>query len=133
MGADQGLTRLFYDGGCGLCHGLARFVARHDRTGKLRFAPLRGETFTRRMPPENREGLPDSLVVLSPEGSLLTRSGAAIHLLLRMGPGWRACGLALGWVPSVIRDAAYDLLARHRPRRQVCAREDRVEGDRFDP
>ena len=67
---------LFYDGGCGLCHRWVRFVLWADRGGVFRFAPLGGETFRSRVREDEREGLPDSLVLLTPDGSLRTRSAA---------------------------------------------------------
>lgn len=120
MGADQGLTYLFYDGGCGLCRRSVRFVARRDRSGRIRFAPLGGEAFRRLLPEAFRGGLPDSLLVRTPEGGLLARAGALIHLLGRMGPGWRLAALLLAWIPAGLRDGAYDWVARHRGR-ATCA------------
>lgn len=126
------MTHLFYDGNCGLCGGAVRVVARHDRSGQIRFAPLGGETFERLVPAEVRAGLPDSLVVFTPEGDLLTQSGAVIHLLLRMGPAWRLMGTVLAWIPESLRDAAYRMIARLRSRKRTCALDASIKDDRFD-
>src|SRR5208337_2548232 len=73
---------LFYDGHCALCHETVKFVLKHDRSGsRFRFAPLQGPTFQSRVRPEERAGMPDSMVVLTDEGSLLVRSDALIHIL----------------------------------------------------
>ncbi len=133
MGPSQGLTRLFYDGNCGLCRGAVRFVARHERSGEIHFAPLGGETFECLVPPDLRAALPDSLVVLTPKGGLLCRTGAAIHLLHRMGPTWRLVGIMLAWIPVRPRDWVYDLVAHGRPTRQACPRDDVPNDDRFEP
>jgi predicted DCC family thiol-disulfide oxidoreductase YuxK len=127
------VTYLFYDGGCGLCCGSVRFAAARDRSGRIRFAPLNGETFRRLVPAEARTTLPDSLVALTPEGDLLTESGAIIHLLRRMGPAWRLAGAVLAWIPAPIRDGAYRLIARRRPRKQGCAWAVPLQDGRFDP
>ena len=127
------MTRLFYDAGCGLCRGAVRQVARRDRCGGIRFAPLGGATFERLIPPASKAGLPDSLLVLTPQGDLLSRSQALIHLLRRMGPAWRLAGHLLTWVPPSLRDAAYDLVARRRIRRGACGRPDAVQDERFEP
>ncbi|MBI1752981.1 MAG: DUF393 domain-containing protein [Acidobacteria bacterium] len=127
------MTRLFFDGSCGLCGGAARLVARYDREGRIRFAPLGGLTFQHCIPESERAGLPDSLVVQTPEGRLLTRSEAVIHLLNRMGPGWRLLGLVLGWTPRFLRDGSYGLAARLRPTRRACARNGLASDDRFEP
>jgi predicted DCC family thiol-disulfide oxidoreductase YuxK len=133
VGADQGLTRLFYDGGCGLCQGAVRFVARHDRSGTLRMAPLGGVTFERLIPAASEAGLPDSLLVLTPQGELLCRSQAVIHLLSRMGPVWRLGGHLLALIPRSWRDAAYQLVARRRPLGRACARLEQMVDRRFEP
>ncbi|WLT31569.1 thiol-disulfide oxidoreductase DCC family protein [Geothrix sp. PMB-07] len=133
MGADQGLTRLFFDGECGLCDRTVRLVARHDRSRDIRFAPLGGGTFQRCVAESERANLPDSLVVQRPEGELLLRSEAVIHLLSRMGPGWRTLGWVMGWIPRFLRDGLYGLVAWLRPARRVCARNGSGPDDRFEP
>ena len=106
---------MFYDGHCGLCHGAVKFLLARDRDGgRFRFAPLQGETLPRLVPPEARAVLPDSVVVLTAEGALLTRSAGVIALLLELGGGWRVLAAALRVVPRPLRDAAYDLVARVR-------------------
>jgi predicted DCC family thiol-disulfide oxidoreductase YuxK len=137
VGADQGLTRLFYDGGCGLCHAAVRFVARHDAEGRIRFAPLGGATF-HRLVPASGTPLPDSLVVLTPEHRLLVRSDAAIHLLCSLGGIWSLWAALLKAVPRILRDCLYDLVARvrrhlFRPPRDTCPVMPGVLRDRFDP
>ena len=133
MGAHQGVTRLFYDGDCGLCRGAVRFTARHDRSGQIRFAPLGGETFLRLVPAEARVDLPDSLVVVTPEGDLLTQTRAVIHLLGRMGLTWRVMGTLLAWIPASLGDLFYRMIARLRPKKRACALDASSKDDRFDP
>jgi predicted DCC family thiol-disulfide oxidoreductase YuxK len=108
---------LFYDGHCGLCHRAVQFVVRHDREGNaFRFAPLQGETFRERVPLQRREILPDSMVVLTESGLLLTRSEALIHILRRLGGGWKSLAGMLGLIPRPLRDFVYDFVARVRYR-----------------
>jgi predicted DCC family thiol-disulfide oxidoreductase YuxK len=132
VGADQGLTRLFFDGSCGLCHGAVRLVARWDRSGRIRFAPLQGETFQRLIPEAARIGLPDSLVVLTADGVLLAQSEGVIHLLRVMGGVWPACGRALSWVPARLRDRIYREIARRRSRGGACGNVPPAGSDRLD-
>jgi predicted DCC family thiol-disulfide oxidoreductase YuxK len=108
---------LFYDGTCALCHRAVLFVLRHDRQGKLfRFAPLGGETFVAETPPEQRAGLPDSVVVKTLDGLLLVRSNAFLHICERIGGGWKLLANVLRVIPRPIRDVVYDFVARVRYR-----------------
>jgi predicted DCC family thiol-disulfide oxidoreductase YuxK len=108
---------LFYDGHCALCHGAVKFVVKRDRTGAaFRFAPLQGATFAEKVPADRRAGLPDSVIVLTSEGELLTRSDAFLHILRRLGGGWRALAGVCSTVPRALRDAVYNFIARIRYR-----------------
>jgi predicted DCC family thiol-disulfide oxidoreductase YuxK len=101
---------IFYDGNCGLCHRVVRFVLAEDRIGRFIFSPLQGETFQRTVREEVREGLPDSFVVFDQFGRLLLRSDAVIHITTRLGGLWRVLGSILAIVPKPIRDAGYRLV-----------------------
>jgi predicted DCC family thiol-disulfide oxidoreductase YuxK len=106
---------LFYDGHCGLCHRAVKFVLKHDRSGRaFRFAPLQGATFQSRVPAADRADLPDSVVVLTADGSLLVRSDAFVHILRRLGGGWRIPAGVLAVVPRPLRDVVYNFIARTR-------------------
>jgi predicted DCC family thiol-disulfide oxidoreductase YuxK len=106
---------LFYDGHCGLCHRAVKFVLKHDRSGRaFRFAPLQGATFQSRIPAADRADLPDSVVVLTADGSLLVRSDAFVHILRRLGGGWRILAGVLAVVPRPLRDVVYNFIARTR-------------------
>ena len=108
---------VFYDGGCGLCHRAVRFAIAHDADGsRFRFAALDSEGFRRRVPAASRAGLPDSIVALTPDGTLLVRSAAVMHVLERVGGGWKVVGRLLRLVPRRVGDAGYDMVARIRYR-----------------
>jgi predicted DCC family thiol-disulfide oxidoreductase YuxK len=130
---------LFYDGHCGLCHRAVKFVLQHDRSGSaFRFAPLQGETFQSRVPSERRAGLPDSVVVLTSDGHLLTRSDAFLHIFQKLGGGWNALAGILGVIPRPARDAVYNAVARIRyrvfgTRDDLCPVVAADLGARFDP
>jgi len=108
---------LFYDGHCALCHGAVKFVLRHDRSGNaFRFAPLQGATFQSRVSAGARANLLDSVVVLTGDGVLLVRSNAFLHILRRLGGGWKILAGALAVVPRPLRDVVYNFIARIRYR-----------------
>ena len=115
--AAGGRYTLFYDGHCALCHGAVRFVLNHDRSvSATRFAPLQGELFKELVPEAQRASMPDSLVVLTADGALLTRSEAVLHILRRTGGLWRVIAGVGRIVPAPLRDAAYDGVAKIRYR-----------------
>jgi len=106
---------IFYDGHCALCQCAVKFVLKHDRSGTaFRFAPLQGETFRARVPVNRQGGVPDSMVVQRDNGGLLVRSDACIHILRRLGGGWRMIAALVAVIPRPVRDAFYELIARIR-------------------
>jgi predicted DCC family thiol-disulfide oxidoreductase YuxK len=117
--------RLFYDGHCGFCHGTVRFVlARDHRAQPFQFAPLDGAAFRSRVPAARRAGLPDSIIVVTKDGAFLTRSAAVIYIGMQLGGVWRVLASIARLVPSPIRDAVYDVIAR--VRRHLVAMPDDV-------
>jgi predicted DCC family thiol-disulfide oxidoreductase YuxK len=114
---------VFYDGHCGLCHRTVKFVLKQDHAGSaFRFAPLQGETIKSLVTPKQRASLPDSFVVLTCDGTLLTRSNASLYVMGRLGGGWRLLANILALIPRTLRDIVYDLVARVRYR--VFGRQD---------
>lgn len=107
---------LFYDGSCGLCHGAVRFALAEDAGGALRFAPLDSDAFRAAVPADVRAALPDSLVVATADGRVLTRSAAVLHVGARLGGFWRALAALAAVLPQGLRDRAYDGVARARHR-----------------
>jgi predicted DCC family thiol-disulfide oxidoreductase YuxK len=108
---------IFFDGSCGLCHRTVRFVLAEDRgESPFRFAPLEGERFRDAVASDRRSSLPDSLVTLTANGALLTRSTGVLHISKRLGGLWRAFAVLFTLLPRPLRDLAYDLVAavRHR-------------------
>ena len=114
--APEDETHLFFDGTCGLCHRAVRLVLRADRAARVRFAPIEGPTFRRLVGNARTVGLPDSLVLRLPDGSLLTRSAAIVALLRRFGGLWRPLATVMAVVPAAVADRLYDGVARVRRR-----------------
>ena len=111
---------LLYDGTCGFCAASVRLLLRHDRHGILRFASRDGVAGAeaRRRHPE-LEGI-DSMVWVEPAtggvpARVLTRSDAALRIARYLGGPWRLAAAAR-MLPRPLRDALYDLVARHRHR-----------------
>lgn len=113
----DGEDLVLYDGHCGLCHRAVRWLLAEDADGQtFRFAALGGSTWQARLSASDRAELPDSVVVLTSDGRLLTRWRAVQHLLARLGGVWALLQLATAWIPARLGDAGYELVAaiRHR-------------------
>jgi predicted DCC family thiol-disulfide oxidoreductase YuxK len=109
---------LLYDGTCGFCADSVQLVLRHDRRRTLRFASLQGVygTEVRSRHPELSRA--DTVVWVDPATAdraerVLLRSDAALRVAAYLG-GWFHLARLAGVLPRAVRDAAYDLVARHR-------------------
>ena len=108
---------VFYDGNCALCHGWVRFVLAEDSSSEtFRFSPLQGDLFSSRVERDKRSSLPDSLVVLTEEEKLLTRSAAVLYILRRLGRLWLLVAIIVGVLPRMVLDWCYDRVASARKR-----------------
>jgi predicted DCC family thiol-disulfide oxidoreductase YuxK len=117
---------IFYDGTCGLCHRWVQWVLARDPEGIFHFAPLQSEMFQKLIPVEFRAMLPDSVVVRTQNGQLLTRSSAALYVVDRLNVRefWRVLASITRLIPKPIRDFFYDAVARVRYR--IFGRSDKM-------
>jgi predicted DCC family thiol-disulfide oxidoreductase YuxK len=105
---------VLFDGVCNLCAWSVRFIVAHD-DGRLRFAPLQSEAAADLL---SEHGLGDdyfdSLVYVDGSGAY-TKSNGAVRIARHLDAPYR-----WAWhtrvVPRVVRDVAYDGLARIRYR-----------------
>ena len=111
---------ILYDGVCGLCNGLNRFVIRRDRLGLFRYASLQSRFAAEALSAYGKDPRDlDTLYVIARHGtsseSLLMRSEAVLFILRELGGPWRLAR-ALGYLPRVLRDFGYNLVVRNRYR-----------------
>jgi len=117
----QGQTLVCYDGVCGLCNRLIRFLLARDRRKQLWFAPLQGRTARTVLTAHgyNPADL-DTVYVIADWGSaterVYARSAAVLHALGQLDGGWRLLGQVGAVVPRPLADIAYRLVARSRYR-----------------
>ena len=111
-----GAPVLLYDGVCALCNAAVTFVLKRDRSHSVRFAPLQGQTAARVL--REQPGLAgiDSMIWIDGDGRAFTRSAAALAIARHVGGGWATLAALARIVPTVLRDAVYDLIARTRYR-----------------
>jgi predicted DCC family thiol-disulfide oxidoreductase YuxK len=111
---------LLYDGVCGLCRRLVRFVLRRDARGQVRFAALQGPLAAELLRRHGRDaGDLDAVCLVSDYGSpgerLHVKARAVLRAAGALGGLWRAAR-ALEILPTRLLDAAYDLVAARRYR-----------------
>ena len=110
---------VLFDGVCGFCDAAVRWLLRRDPEGRLRFAPLQGETAARLRArhPAIPHGLETLVFVAAGDGDE--------GVYLRSEAVFRACAAISGaprWVrvlallPRALTDRGYRLLARARYR-----------------
>lgn len=117
-----GQDRVYYDGTCGLCHGVIRFLLSEDRFTRFKFAALDSDSFNDRVKQLITRGggdptkLPDSVVVMTGDERMLLKSDAVLYIMSSLGGLWRLLAMPGYLVPRVVRDACYDLVASNRKR-----------------
>ena len=130
---------ILYDGVCGLCDRLVRFVLKHDQRGFFRFAALQGHFAAKALARHGKDAAQlEAMCVIAGEKSrpeeLLCKSDAAIFVVRQLNWPWKAAVL-LKIVPRGLRDRAYDWIARRRYRifgkLEQCAVPSAAERERF--
>ena len=118
--SDEGTHLVLYDGVCGLCNGVVRFLPRHDRRRVFRYASLQsvvGQAFVKQSGRDLAE-LTSFYVIAdyrAPIANVLTRSDAVLFVAGQLDWPWKAAQLMRA-LPRVVRDFAYDSVARSRYR-----------------
>jgi predicted DCC family thiol-disulfide oxidoreductase YuxK len=123
-----------FDGVCRLCSGWVQFLLRHDRSGRIRFAPMQGLT-GRALLQQHGLDPDDPLSFLWVEsGRGYRNSDAILRIVDGLGGAWRLLRI-LRLLPRPLRDTGYRLIARNRyrwfGRRDACLLPDEAVAARF--
>jgi predicted DCC family thiol-disulfide oxidoreductase YuxK len=97
------------------------FLLRHDSEGEIRFAPLQGALAQRALVQRGRDPARlDTVYVLADWQAagerLLERSRAVLHVVARLGGGWRLAAVLAALAPTALADLVYGFIARRRYR-----------------
>lgn len=105
--------RVFYDGGCGLCHYFVLFTLKHMRDDVFIFSPQVGKTFASYKSRVIVSG--ESIIVYDEQRDLFWyKSQAVRRVLLYCKWPWKATAYLLKIVPTFLSDVLYDQIAKVR-------------------
>jgi predicted DCC family thiol-disulfide oxidoreductase YuxK len=116
---------VLFDGVCNLCSASVHFIVDRDRDAFFKFASIQSDIAKELMKEHGvafPEGDPSSIILVE-DGQAFDRSSAALRIARHLNGIWK-----LGWllivVPRFVRDALYEVVAKHRYRwfgkKDVC-------------
>ena len=106
---------IVFDGICVLCNGWVRFLLKHDREGRYRFAAMQTDAGRALLVGHGLDPDDPASFLLVDGGRAWTDSDAIRRVLTGLGGAWRLAGV-IAWVPRFVRDPVYRWIARNRYR-----------------
>jgi predicted DCC family thiol-disulfide oxidoreductase YuxK len=126
---------IFFDDVCIMCNTFVNLLLKVDRRQQFFFAPLRGETASKLLPPLPEDPGKWSMVYVD-EARIHDESDASLEVYRRLGGAWWLLSLAR-FIPRSIRNPVYRVIARNRYRwfgkRETCRLPSAEEKARFLP
>ena len=124
---------VLFDGVCNLCNRSVDFIIRNEKSHKLQFASLQSDVGKSIVSKSGLDETPDS-VMLYVDGKLLVRSDAALAISTYLKRPY-VYGIIFRYVPKILRDSVYNLIAKNRYRwfgkKEKCRVPSADERDRF--
>jgi predicted DCC family thiol-disulfide oxidoreductase YuxK len=106
---------ILFDGVCNLCNGAVQFIIKRDKKAVFRFAPLQSDFGQAQLQKSGLAFPTVETIVLVEDGTVYQRSDAALRISKHLSGAWPvlySCRI----VPRILRDAAYNWIARNRYR-----------------
>jgi len=103
---------ILFDGVCNLCNGFVQRIIVADKNDYFRFASLQSEAGQDLL--KSYPNLKDlKSIVFLEDGDVFTKSAAALKIASNLNGSWKL--LQFGYIiPELVRNAIYDLIAKHR-------------------
>ncbi|MAO32858.1 MAG: hypothetical protein CL824_05060 [Crocinitomicaceae bacterium] len=112
---------VFFDGDCGLCSRVVRFIYRYEKKAKISFSPLQSDFAIKILAKNNTK--PDlNTFYFYYNDTLTDRSSGVLKIIPFLK--WYFSFLLVFWiVPKFIRDYFYNLIAKNRLKiyKDVCS------------
>ena len=106
---------ILFDGVCNWCNAWVNVVIAHDPAGRFKFGTLQSELAQCILHDLHMPTTDYQTFLLLEEGHVYTKSTAALRVLRQLSWWWPLYYVGV-LVPSPLRDAGYDFVARHRYR-----------------
>jgi predicted DCC family thiol-disulfide oxidoreductase YuxK len=104
---------ILFDAVCNLCNGAVQYVIKHDKKKLFHFASLQSEAGQRLLQQHGLSPTDFNSFILIADGKVYSKSTAALMVAKQLsGIVQLLSGFII--VPKVIRDAVYNLVAKHR-------------------
>jgi len=124
---------VLFDGVCNLCNRSVDFIIRNEKSDKLQFASLQSDIGKGITSKSGLDEIPDS-VMLYVDGKLLVRSDAILAICAYLKRPY-VYGTIFRYVPKVLRDSVYRLIAKNRyqwfGKRETCRVPSAEEREKF--
>ena len=124
---------VLFDGVCNLCNRSIDFIIRNQKSHKLQFVSLQSDVGKSIVNKSGLDEIPDS-VMLYVDGKLLVRSDAALAISTYLKRPY-VYGIIFKYVPKILRDSVYNLIAKNRYRwfgkKEKCRVPSADERERF--
>ncbi|MEJ6786174.1 MAG: DCC1-like thiol-disulfide oxidoreductase family protein [Bacteroidota bacterium] len=124
---------VLFDGVCNLCNRSVDFIIRNQKSHKLQFVSLQSDVGKSIVNKSGLDEIPDS-VMLYVDGKLLVRSDAALAISTYLKRPY-VYGIIFKYVPKILRDSVYNLIAKNRYRwfgkKETCRVPSADERERF--
>jgi predicted DCC family thiol-disulfide oxidoreductase YuxK len=109
---------ILFDGVCNLCNGTVRFIIKNDKKKKFKFASLQSffgqENFKIEKVVSTKSSYLQSIILVF-EGITYEKSDAVLEIMRNLSGFWPIFYI-LKFIPKIVRDNIYDLIAHNRYR-----------------
>ena len=107
---------ILFDGICNLCNGAIQFVIKRDTKDTFRYATIQSNIGQKLLTERNIDSAKiDSIILIEPSVAYYIKSDAALKIGRSFGGGYALLSI-FSWIPRVLRDGVYDLIAKNRYR-----------------